>query len=277
MKSMVRALPVSLVLGCSLFAQSSKNAPSVPDQKACAALVDGVDSSLSIQSAEFVRPPFNTFARGTAGPQITVSVPFCRVVGTIKPTTDSDIQFELWLPPQADWNSKFQGVGSGASRGVIEYQRLMGGLERGYATVSTDSGHRSTGFDVSWAFNHPERIIDFGYRAQHLATQAAKSLTRRFYERAPVHSYFVGCSQGGHHGLMEAQRFPEDYDGIIAGAPVYDWVGEMTEQAWNVCALQRTPARALPAEKLQLLHRAVVRACGGSDGLVEDPRKCSFC
>lgn len=263
-----------LFVSFAVWAQSNESV--APDQKACAALADAIDSSWSIQSAEFVRPPFNTFARGTAGPQITVNVPFCRVAGTIKPTTDSDIHFELWLPPQSDWNSKFQGVGSGATRGSIEYQRLMQGLVRGYATVSTDSGHRSSSGDVSWALNHPERVIDFGYRAQHLATQAAKTLTQRFYGRAPLHSYFVGCSQGGHHGLMEAQRFPEDYDGIIAGAPVYDWVGEMTEQAWNVRALQQTPARALPTEKLQLLHQAVVKACGGPDGLVEDPRKCSF-
>lgn len=277
MKSMVRTLSVFLVLACSLAAQSSKDVPSAPDEKACAALVDTVNTSVSIQSAELVRPPFNTFARGTAGRQIPVNVPFCRVVGTIKPTTDSDIQFELWLPPQADWNSKFQGVGSGSSLGAIEHQSMLRGLTRGYATLSTDSGHRSTtNTDNSWAFNHPERIIDFGYRAQHLATQAAKNLTQRFYGRAPRHSYFVGCSQGGHHGLMEAQRFPEDYDGIIAGAPVYDWVGEMTEQAWNARALQQTPAGALSPEKLQLLHQGVVKACGGPDGLVEDPRKCSF-
>ena len=214
---------------------------------------------------------------GQQDDQITVDVPFCRVVGTIKPTTESDVQFELWLPPRADWNSRFEGVGSGGSLGAIEYQRMMRGLVRGYATVSKDSGHQSTsGFDVSWAFNHPERIVDFGYRAQHLATQAAKTLTQRFYGRAPRHSYFVGCSQGGHHGLMEAQRFPDDYDGIIAGAPVYDWVGEMTEQAWNVRALQQTPAGALPPEKLQLLYRGVVKACGGPNGLVEDPRQCSF-
>lgn len=264
-----------LFVSYAVWAQSNQSV--APDQKSCAALVDGVDSPLSIQSAEFVRPPLNTFARGTAGHQITVNVPFCRVAGTIKPTTDSDIHFELWLPPKADWNSRFQGVGSGSSQGAIEYQRMMRGLVRGYATLSTDSGHRSaTNTDNSWAFNHPERIIDFGYRAQHLATQAAKTLTQRFYGRAPRHSYFVGCSQGGHHGLMEAQRFPEDYDGIIAGAPVYDWVGEMTEQAWNVRALQQTSAGALSAEKLQLLHQGVVKACGGPDGLVDDPRKCSF-
>ena len=269
--SSFRFFPILLV-SFSVWAQGNQSFE--PDQKACVALAraDG-----SVDSVEFVRPPFNTFARGTAGPQITVNVPFCRVVGTIKPTSDSDIQFELWLPPQADWNSKFQGVGSGGSLGAIEYQRIMRGLVRGYATVSTDSGHRSTnGSDNSWALRHPERVTDFGYRAQHLVTQAAKTLTQRFYGRAPQHAYFVGCSQGGHHGLMEAQRFPEDYDGIIAGAPVYDWVGEMTEQAWNVRALQQTPAGALSAEKLQLLHRAVIKACGGPDGLVEDPHKCSF-
>ena len=103
---------LSLFVGFAAWAQSNQSV--TPDQKACAALADGVDSSLSIQSAEFVRPPFNTFARGTTGPQITINVSFCRVAGTIKPTTDSDIHFELWLPPQADWNSKFQGVGSGA-------------------------------------------------------------------------------------------------------------------------------------------------------------------
>lgn len=149
----------------------------------------------------------------------------------------------------------------------------MQALVRGYATVSTDNGHQSTGFDVSWALGQPERVIDFGYRAQHMVTHAAKELTRRYYGRAPRHSYFVGCSQGGHHGLMEAERFPEDYDGIIAGAPVYNWAGEMAEQAWNVRALQQTPTGALPKQKLQILYDAVVKACGSPDGAVADPRQ----
>ena len=136
--SSLRFLPILLV-SFSVWAQGNQSFE--PDQKACVALAR---AGGPVDSAEFVPPPFTTFARGTAGPQITVNVPFCRVAGTIKPTTDSDIRFELWLPPRADWNSKFQGVGSGASRGTIEYQRLMQGLLRGYATLSTDSGHRST-------------------------------------------------------------------------------------------------------------------------------------
>ncbi|HYM78921.1 MAG TPA: tannase/feruloyl esterase family alpha/beta hydrolase [Candidatus Dormibacteraeota bacterium] len=272
--SSLRFFPI-LFVSLAVWAQGHQSFE--PDQKACVALAR---AGGPVDSAEFVRPPFTAFAGGTAAggtavPPITVNVPFCRVVGALRPTNDSDIRFELWLPPQADWNSKFQGVGSGDSRGTIEYRALMRGLVRGYATVSTDSGHRSTG-GVIWAFNRPERIIDFGYRAQHLATQAAKTLTQRFYGRALRYSYFVGCSQGGHHGMTEAQRFPEDYDGIIAGAPVYSWTDEMVDQAWNARALQQIPSHALSKDKLPLLAKSVIKACAGPDGLINDPRKCSF-
>lgn len=272
-----------LVAGLTLLSTVSagqnharKNDADAADTKACTALI-GATNLASVSSSEFVLPPFTTFARGTTGREITVSAPFCRVVGAIMPTPDSDIWFELWLPPRADWNGKFAAVGSGGSLGAIEHQRLMTVLVRGYGAMSTDSGHQSTsGSDVNWALGHPERVDDFGYRAEHLATVAAKALTARFYGREPRYAYFIGCSQGGHHGLVEAQRFPQDYDGIIAGAPVYNWVGEMTEQAWNVRALEQTPAGALSKEKLQLLHKAVVNACGAADGLIEDPRQCSF-
>jgi len=250
------------------------------DVKACAALARAGEPPWSVNSAEFVHPPL--IVSVTVGPReswkkVTVAVPFCRVVGTVKPTPQSDIRFELWLPPRPDWNGKFEGVGSGGSLGTIQYPALMRALARGYATVATDNGHQSdSAFDDSWAIGHPEVVIDFGYRAEHAVTQAAKALTQRFYGRAPRHSYFVGCSQGGHHGLMEAQRFPEDYDGIVAGAPVYSWTGEMAGQAWNVRALQQTPTGALPAQKLELLQQLVTKACGGPDGLVDDPRQCSF-
>jgi pimeloyl-ACP methyl ester carboxylesterase len=275
MKRTILCVSVFLLFSSVLSAQT-KNEPSASERKACAGLAGAREAPWSVKSAEFQVPPFTVSARGGSQNKITVDVPFCRVAGTVKPTAESDIQFELWLPPRADWNSRFEGVGNGSLRGAIEYQRLMQALVRGYATVSTDNGHQSSGFDVSWALGRPERVIDFGYRAQHTVTQAAKALTRRYYGRAPQHSYFVGCSQGGHHGLMEAQRFPEDYDGIIAGAPVYNWAGEMAEQAWNVRALQRTPTGALPKQKLQILYDAVVKACGSPDGSVADPRQCSF-
>jgi feruloyl esterase len=279
MKRKILLSSLFLLFSAALWAQSNDKA-SESDVKACAALVGDGKLPWSVSSAEFVRPPFTTSV--AVGPhdgrqKVTVADPFCRVIGTVKPTPESDIRFELWLPPGTDWNGKFEGVGSGAFRGAIEYQRLMRALVRGYATVSTDSGHQSTsGDDVSWALGQPERVIDFGYRAEHMATQAGKALTQSYYGRAPRRSYFVGCSQGGHHGLMEAQRFPEDYDGIIVGAPVYSWSGVVTEHVWNVRALEQTPTGGLPVPKLHLLYESVVKACAGADGLVDDPRQCSF-
>jgi feruloyl esterase len=174
----------------------------------------------------------------------------------------SEIDFELWLPTKANWNGKFACVGGGGSLGAIPYKPLARELARGYATVATDNGHHSEAVDVSWALGRPERIVDFGYRAEHTVTQAGKFLTQSFYKTPPKHSYFMGCSQGGHNGLTEAQRFPEDYDGIVAGAPVYDWIGEMTEQAWNVRALRQIPQGAMRKEKLApLLCRSSKSLC----------------
>jgi hypothetical protein len=268
-----------MFLGVAACAQSGANMNG-PDTRACAALAATGKHSWSVNSAEFVHPPFTVTIKGghDTGKAVTVSVPFCRVIGTVKPTRESDIRFELWLPPRADWNGKFEGVGSGASLGNIQYRPLMRGLVRGYATVATDNGHQSGDdpFDMRWALGQPPRIVDFGYRAEHEVTVAGKALTRRFYRRAPQHSYFIGCSQGGHHALMEAERFPEDYDGIVAGAPAYSWTGEMTGQAWNAHVLSETSEGALPSQKLQLLYQAVAKACAGVDGLIDDPRQCSF-
>jgi feruloyl esterase len=271
------ALSLFLLLGSTVSAQTTNNKPAAPDETDCANLAGAGNPLWSIKSAEFVQPPLSIAARrGTQG-KISVETPFCRVTGRVTLNARSEIDFELWLPRRHDWNGKFAGVGSGASRGTIEYQALMRALARGYAAVATDSGHQSTlGFDVSWALGQPDRVIDFGYRAQHTVTQAAKVLTAKFYGRAPRHSYFVGCSQGGHHALMEAERFPADYDGIVAGAPVYSWTNEMTGQVWNLRALQQTPAGALPVAKLQLLYDSVAKTCAGADGLIDDPRHCSF-
>jgi feruloyl esterase len=270
---------VFMFLGAAACAQSEANTNG-PDTKACAALAGARKHPWSVNSAEFIHSPFTVTIKGghDTGKTVTVSVPFCRITGMVKPTRESDIRFEVWLPPRADWNGKFEGVGSGASLGNIQYRSLMRGVMRGYATVATDNGHQSGDdpFDWSWALGHPPRIVDFGYRAEHTATLAGKALTRRFYGRAPQHSYFVGCSQGGHHAFMEAERFPEDYDGIVAGAPAYSWTGEMTGQAWNAHVLSQTSEGALPPQKLQLLYQAVAKACAGVDGLIDDPRQCSF-
>ena len=143
---------------------------------------------------------------------------FCRVEGVIRPTNDSNIDFEVWLP-ESDWNGKYEGAGNGGFGGSINYYRLAEAVNAGYAGSSTDTGHTGTSGEVSWATGHREKIIDFDYRAIHLTAETAKSIISAFYGKPATRSYFSSCSNGGRQGLMEAQRYPKDYDGILAGAP----------------------------------------------------------
>ncbi len=235
----------------------------------------------SITVAEAVTPPFTPPETFSSRGFTVDDVSFCRVAGTSSPEAGSEIRFEVWLPPADAWNGRFQGIGSGGSAGAIRYPQLADAVRNGYAAVATDNGHTSTsGFDGSWSLGHPVRLVDFGYRAQHEATVAGKAVTRAYYGRPADHAYFVGCSQGGHHALMEAQRYPDDYDGIVAGAPANYWVGLMTGELWAGLATTRTPGQDLPREKLPLLGAAVLEACdaidGLEDGLIDDPRACDF-
>ena len=181
--------------------------------------------------------------------------------------------------PAAGWNERFIGVGNGGFAGAIGYSSLVQAVENGYAAASTDTGHHAGGTDATWATDHPEKLIDFGWRAVHLTAVTSKALTAAFYGAAPRHSYFESCSNGGRQGLMEAQRFPEDYDGIIAGAPAYDWTRLFTDFVWNAQALS-APGAMIPAAKTPAIARAVLAQCdaqdGLADGLVSDPRQCRF-
>jgi feruloyl esterase len=212
---------------------------------------------------------------------ITGIPPFCRVTGEIQPTKDSHILFELWLPLQ-NWNGKFAGVGNGGWAGRQPFGALAKQVQRGYATASTNTGHQAMpGFDMArFAFGHPEQLIDFAYRAYHETTVKAKQLTQTFYGKAPEHSYFIGCSSGGCEGLMEAQRFPADYDGIVAGAPANNWTRLMAGDLDAILAVARDSATNLPASALDLLSRAALASCdaadGVTDGVLEDPRRCAF-
>ena len=162
--------------------------------------------------------PEGPFTPPTAAPTAKpLGVPAaCRVVGRVQPA----VNFEVWMPVSG-WNGKFQAVGGGGFAGVISYGAIATALNRGYATASTDTGHSTPG--GSWALGRPELVIDFAYRAIHEMTVKAKAIVEAFYGRVPRYSYFVGCSTGGRQGLMEAQRFPNDYDGIVAGAPANYW------------------------------------------------------
>lgn len=211
------------------------------------------------------------------GQPLTALPPFCRVVGQSKPA----IRFEVWLPLER-WNGKYQGVGNGANAGSIVYGAMADALRRGYATASTDTGHATTNArDARWAMGHPELMVDFGYRAIHVTTDHAKSAVRAFYGKPAAHAYFMSCSTGGRQALMEAQRYPNDFDGIVAGAPAANWSRFQTGgHLWAALALNKDPESYLPASKLEVLGKAVNAACDGLDGLedgvLNDPRACTF-
>ncbi len=230
----------------------------------------------TITTAQSVVMGGYTPATGSAAPYKELPA-FCRVAGIIKPTKDSEIKFEVWLPSE-NWNGKFQGIGNGGFAGSISYTGLAGALARGYASASTDTGHG--GNDASWAGGHPEKVVDYGYRGIHEMTDKAKLIVKAFYGEGPKRSYFASCSNGGRQALMEAQRYPNDYDGIIAGAPANAFTQILSGFAWNMQITLSDPASYIPAKKLKALEGAVLANCdardGVTDGVLDDPTKCEF-
>jgi feruloyl esterase len=202
---------------------------------------------------------------------------YCRVAMTLTPTSDSDIKVEVWIPA-ANWNGKYQAVGNGAFNGTINYGAMASALTRGYATSSTDTGH--VGGGAAWAAGHPEKVVDFGWRAVHEMAIASKKIIASHTGRAPAFSYWNGCSAGGRQAMKEAQRFPDDFNGIIAGAPGLDWTGRAAQAVRIAKTLEHNAAARLTSTDAKLLHRAVLGACdagdGLKDGLISDPAKCTF-
>jgi feruloyl esterase len=202
---------------------------------------------------------------------------FCRVALSIKPSKDSDVKVEVWMPASG-WNGKFMAVGNGGWAGTISFALMSAPLARGYATASTDTGHEGGG--GSFALGHPEKLIDFGYRAVHEMTVKAKAIIAAYYENSPKFSYWNGCSTGGRQGLKEAQRFPADFDGIVAGAPGNNWTHLMAQGIWIDQTVRKDEASYIPPSKYSLIHNAVLQACdarnGVKDGVLEDPRRCKF-
>lgn len=203
----------------------------------------------------------------------------CRVVAVLRPSSDSEINLEVWLPPAAEWNGKFQMVGNGGWGGSIQglESAMPAALRRGYATAGHDTGHRGGG---EFALGHPEKVIDFAYRAVHEATVQSKALVGAFYERAPRLSYFNGCSLGGRQALMEAQRYPEDFDGILAGAAANPHIALHAGSMARVTAVLKDPESGVPQAKQAFVARAIMNACDGLDGvkdtIISDPMACRF-
>jgi feruloyl esterase len=203
---------------------------------------------------------------------------FCRVAATLTPATDSEIKIEVWLP-QSGWNGNLQSVGNGAWAGTISYPAMATALGAGYATASTDTGHTG-GNPATFIPGHPEKVIDFAYRAVHEMTVAAKAVIAARYGNGPKYSYWNGCSTGGRQALAEAQRYAADYDGIIAGAAANYVTHLQGAQVWSAQVVHKDEASYIPPAKYAVLHAAVLDACdpldGVKDGVLENPAKCKF-
>ncbi len=288
MRRILVSLMVALVLACGALGQKTPAAARSCESLAQLDLPGGkIISARMIEAGTFI-PPTGMTPRPMEDPTFYKTLAsFCRMVVAAKPSADSDIKIEVWMPINSEntsgnggWNGRFQGQGNGGFAGEIDYRGMAMALHRGYATAGTDTGHAGEATDARWALGHPEKITDFGYRGIHEMTRIAKAAIQAFYGGAPQHSYFGSCSNGGRQALMEAQRFPEDYDGILAGAPANFWTHLLTSALWNAQAVTEKEGSYIPSGKLAAIARAVNASCDGQDGVTDgvlnDPRQCHF-
>jgi feruloyl esterase len=246
---------------------------------ACADLARSVLPTTTVTIAVVVAPgTFKPSTGAAATAAVYARLPeFCRVAATLRPSADSDIKIEVWLPA-AQWNGKFQAIGNGGWAGSIPYAQMAAALADGYATAGTDTGH--TGGTAAFAVGHPEKVIDLGYRSVHEMTVQAKALINSFYGRAQQFSLWNGCSQGGRQGITAAVRYPADFDGVIAGAPAVNWMHLHAGRMAANRAANRSEVATIPPDKYPVVHNAVIAACdmndGVKDGLIENPLSCRF-
>jgi feruloyl esterase len=258
-----------------------------------------INSATDNTSGSFVVPNTNP-------PQIIGNLPaFCRVTATLTPAADSSIKVEIWLP-ETTWNGRFLGTGGGGFQGDITYGELASGIQAGFAATNSDLGTGISGCNPLFCgtagnmgntlaidfgdppnpsaglFGHPERIKDFGYRAIHVMTVHGKEIASAFYQKKEAKAYFAGCSTGGQNALMEAQRFPQDYDGILAGAPAFNrtHLHMAAIAAWQ--STHASPGRFIQQGQFTVINKAVIAQCVGQDGgaktdqFLTDPRDCHF-
>lgn len=264
-----------MITNLAFLALAALAAPS-SSEDACGPLRDLSQPNTTITRAELV--PAGPYTVRRFRSESIVELPaHCRVTAVLAPSADSHIEMEIWLPVE-HWNGKFLAVGNGGWAGSISYSAMVTGLTEGYATAGNDTGHQSPG--ASFALGHPEKLVDFAYRAMHEMTLASKAIVAEHYDEGLELSYYAGCSTGGRQGLMAAQRYPGDFDAIVAGAPANPQILKHTGDLHRSSAVLRNPENLVPREKVVLLHEAVVNACdaldGVEDGLLTDPSSCSF-
>ncbi len=231
----------------------------------------------TVAAGAFTAPPGGRGRGGDPNAAFRDLPAFCRVTATIKPTSDSDIRMEIWLPASG-WNGKLEANGNGGYTGSINPATLAAGVHRGYTAAMTDTGHE--GGSASFAMGHPEKLIDFGYRAVHEMTVKSKAIIAAYYGDAPKLSYWNGCSAGGRQALMEAQRYPDDFNAVVAGSPGINWTGRSMQAVWIAQASHKDEASAIPPAKFPVIHKAALEACDAADGLkdgiIDDPTRCKF-
>jgi feruloyl esterase len=251
-------------------------APAAAAAETCAALVGDQAGQVRVTAATPIAAGkgIDTSAETRGGYKpVTVAAPFCRVQGTVEGT----IGFELWLPTTERWNGRLLGAGVGGDAGVFNFADLSRRVGEGFAAVTTDSGHKIG--QKRWMMNAKARV-DYEHRATHLATQAAKTISARFYARPVERSYFLGCSGGGRQGLKEMENYPADYDGIVAGAPGPYMPLISVRMMWFSLMQKQNPAGALSDADWALYELKATEACDGKDrvkdGIVENPLACAF-
>ena len=268
--SFSRYLAASLVAAAVALPHAASADPCAEAARVALGAAATIESAVSVSAGTFTPPS----ARG--GPALDNLPSFCRVQGLLKPTPTSAIRFEVWLP-ESGWNGRLQVVGNGGLAGTISYPAMATALRGGFATASTDTGHTSTE-PPTWLEDR-ERLIDYSYRGLHLTTVDAKTIVGAFYSQPAKYAYYTGCSTGGKQGLMEAQRYPADFDGILAGDAANFWTHQMASEVWNG-VVTSSPETNLPKDKLQLVQDAALAKCdaqdGAKDGLVSDPMRCRF-
>jgi hypothetical protein len=244
----------------------------------CAALAGVKLESAVITSAAVVPAGAAIEGLDAGGTSANKKLPaICRVKIADKPSAESVTLTEVWLP-LAGWDGRLRGIGNGGFAGNIYFGQMADAVLLGDAASGTDAGHE--GMDASFALGHPERVKDFGWRAMHDAALFSKVLVKAFYGRDAVHAYLTACSDGGREALMEAQRFPADYDGILAGAPAYNWTALVSAGTEDEHVLHASAASDIPVSKVKAIGAAVRAACdkldGVQDGILNDPRQCRF-
>jgi Tannase and feruloyl esterase len=274
-RALRRILLVSAAAGISVFFSSSCWAAS------CQELADLKLPDTEIKSAELVAAGAFIAPDKVKHPGLPV---FCRVVASVKAAPDSDIGVEVWLP-EDQWKGVFHGNGNGGYGGSLRsgYAGMEAGLLRGYASATTDMGTApATALNGDPLIGHPQKWKDWGLLSTHVMTVAGKAIAKAFYGQDARHSYYTGCSTGGQQGLIEAQYYPDDYDGILVGAPVINRTWGHAAVLWDYLAANLRPGHKLTDTKLALLNNAVVSACGGkgnglsTDPFVSDPLACKF-